>query len=98
MAAFGGDESVELARALRARLRGGVRDARRHEPVNRRPGRWRCAGRVAVVLVYAVVVVRAAGRHEPWRDEVVPLSIARNARSLVELAAPLRFEGHPILW
>jgi len=60
--------------------------------VNGRPAR------VAVVLIYAVVVVWVALHHEPWRDEVVPLSIARNAHSLGELEAPLRFEGHPILW
>jgi len=60
--------------------------------VNGRPGR------VAVILIYAAVVVWVALHHEPWRDEVVPLSIARNAHSLAELAAPLRFEGHPILW
>src|SRR4029453_13900709 len=31
-------------------------------------------------------------------DEVVALSIARNARSFAGLAEPLKFEGHPILW
>jgi hypothetical protein len=51
-----------------------------------------------VVGVYAAIVVVGAVCHEPWRDEVVPLSIARQAGSLAELAAPLRYEGHPILW
>ncbi|HJQ83704.1 MAG TPA: hypothetical protein VKA21_06505 [Candidatus Binatia bacterium] len=51
-----------------------------------------------VTLVYLAIVIWAAARHEPWRDEVVPLSIARHAQSLAELAAPLRFEGHPMLW
>jgi hypothetical protein len=53
---------------------------------------------VIVTVVFAGVVVAAASHHEPWRDEVVPLSIARQAGSLAELAAPLAFEGHPILW
>lgn len=63
--------------------------------------RWRGvdrAGSVAITLVFAAIVTWASLHHEPWRDEVVPLSIARQAGSLSELAAPLRFEGHPILW
>jgi hypothetical protein len=51
-----------------------------------------------VTAVYAAVVIWTVAHHEPWRDEVVPLSIARRAHSLAELAAPLKFEGHPILW
>lgn len=51
-----------------------------------------------LTLLYAAVVVWAAIHHEPWRDEVVPLSIARNARTLGELTAPLKISGHPILW
>src|SRR5690349_982865 len=92
--------AARRAGRLRAGLRRGVWDARRPD---RRPARDRApvngrSSRVAVVLIYAVVVVWVAVHHEPWRDEVVPLSIARNAHSLAELAAPLRFEGHPILW
>ncbi|MEO6029671.1 MAG: hypothetical protein ABIR79_22620 [Candidatus Binatia bacterium] len=52
----------------------------------------------AITAVYAIVVIWAASHHEPWRDEVVPLSIARAAHSFSELVAPLRFEGHPIGW
>lgn len=51
-----------------------------------------------MTFVYAAIVTWAAVQHEPWRDEVVPLSIARSAHSLRELAAPLDLEGHPILW
>ena len=58
--------------------------------------RW--AWSAAITAVYAVTVTWAASHHEPWRDEVVPLSIARHAHSLGELAAPLRFESHPIGW
>ena len=52
----------------------------------------------AITALFAVVVIWGAANHEPWRDEVVPLSIARQAGSLHALAAPLAFEGHPILW
>jgi hypothetical protein len=58
--------------------------------------RWTFAA--AVTALYAAIVVWGSVHHEPWRDEVVPLSIARQARSLAQLAEPLRFEGHPILW
>ena len=58
--------------------------------------RWAWAA--AITAVYAVSVIWAASHHEPWRDEVVPLRIARHAHSLGELAAPLRFESHPIGW
>ncbi len=51
-----------------------------------------------VTAVFAAIVIAAAVHHEPWRDEVAALSIARHAGSLRELAAPLAFEGHPILW
>ncbi len=58
--------------------------------------RWLWA--LGVTALYAVAVIWGAVHHEPWRDEVVPLSIARRARSLAELVEPLKFEGHPILW
>lgn len=53
---------------------------------------------VATTALFATVVIWTSMHHEPWRDEVVPLSIARRAGSLAELAEPLKFEGHPILW
>ncbi len=60
---------------------------------------WRSrSAAAAVTLVYAAIVIVGAAHHEPWRDEVVPLSIARDVGSLRELVAALRFEGHPILW
>jgi hypothetical protein len=51
-----------------------------------------------LTAVYAAIVCWGAVHHEPWRDEVVPLGIARQASSFAELARPLKFEGHPILW
>jgi hypothetical protein len=51
-----------------------------------------------LTFLYAVVVVWTALHHEPWRDEVMPLSIARSARTLRDLAAPLKTQAHPILW
>ena len=62
---------------------------------HRRPGRL---GAWVLTAAYATIVSFGAVHHEPWRDEVVPLSIARHAHSLVELTRPLKFEGHPILW
>jgi hypothetical protein len=53
---------------------------------------------VATTALFAAVAIWTSMHHEPWRDEVVPLSIARRAGSLAELAEPLKFEGHPILW
>lgn len=51
-----------------------------------------------VTALYAAIVITVSVYHEPWRDEVVPLSIARSAPSMAEMAAALKFEGHPILW
>jgi len=59
------------------------------------PGK-RAATRITILFALVVLIVSAA--HEPWRDEVVPLSIARNTASLREMIEQLRFEGHPILW
>ena len=58
--------------------------------------RWLLAS--TVTAVYAAVVITASVYHEPWRDEVVPLSIVRSASSWAEFTGPLKYEGHPILW
>lgn len=52
----------------------------------------------AIVALYAAVVAYAAAHHEPWRDEVVPMSFAKRVASLGELWQVLRYQGHPILW
>jgi hypothetical protein len=52
----------------------------------------------AIVAVYAAVVAYTAAHHEPWRDEVVPMSFAKGVASLGELWEVLRYQGHPILW
>ena len=52
----------------------------------------------AIVVAYATVVVVTASYHELWRDEVVPLSIARGMPSFVDLWHMVRHEGHPLLW
>jgi hypothetical protein len=52
----------------------------------------------AIVATYAIVVVGTASYHEFWRDEVVPLSIAREMPSFVDLWRMVRHEGHPLLW
>lgn len=53
---------------------------------------------MVVAAIYAAIVSYVSLHHEPWRDEVVPLSIVRAAPSLVEVWRALRYEGHPILW
>jgi hypothetical protein len=52
----------------------------------------------AVTALYVGTIIVAAVHHEPWRDEVVPLSIARELPSLGDLWRMLRHEGHPLLW
>jgi hypothetical protein len=52
----------------------------------------------AIVAAYAIVVAVTASYHEPWRDEVVPLSIAREMPSFADLWRMVRHEGHPLLW
>lgn len=52
----------------------------------------------AIVALYAGVVAYTAAHHEPWRDEVVPMSFAKGVSSLGELWEVLRYQGHPILW
>ena len=57
----------------------------------RRPEFW-------AALVYAVLVLVAASRHEPWADEAQAWLLARDA-SLVDLwSRLLRLEGSPGLW
>jgi hypothetical protein len=62
------------------------------------PGPASRTASIGITAVFAAIVVWGAVHHEPWRDEVVPLSIALRAGSPAELAEPLKFEGHPILW
>jgi hypothetical protein len=49
-------------------------------------------------LLWCAVVVLGTLRHEYWRDEVRALTLARDARSLPDLFALLKDEGHPMLW
>ena len=52
----------------------------------------------AIIAAYATTIVIGAAHHELWRDEVVPLSIAREMPSFSEVWRMVRHEGHPILW
>ena len=54
--------------------------------------------RVAILLGWCAIVLLVALRHEMWRDEVRALSFAMDAKSLADLAALLKNEGHPMLW
>ena len=51
-----------------------------------------------IAVAYAGIVVFGTAHHEPWRDEVVSLSIAREMPSVLDLWRTLRHEGHPVLW
>lgn len=53
-------------------------------------------------LLLVVVFLAAAGfvasRHEIWRDEAQAWLIAKDSRSLDDLALRIKFDGHPALW
>jgi hypothetical protein len=48
-----------------------------------------------VIAAFQVVLVTT---HVHWRDELQALLIAQDSRSLADLFANLRYEGHPALW
>jgi hypothetical protein len=59
----------------------------------------KCAIAVSIVLVvWLTIVISVATRHEFWRDEVRPLSLARAASSPLALYGLTQHEGHPVLW
>jgi hypothetical protein len=59
----------------------------------------KCTIAVSIVLVvWLTIVIFVATRHEFWRDEVRPLSLARAASSPLALYGLTQYEGHPILW
>jgi hypothetical protein len=51
-----------------------------------------------VTACWVLVVAVALSRHEPWRDELQAWMLARDSRTLAELARNARYEGHPLLW
>jgi hypothetical protein len=51
-----------------------------------------------LIGVWLAVVIFTITRHEYWRDEVRPWSIARAAHSPLDLIHRMRYEGHPVLW
>lgn len=56
---------------------------------------WRSRAAFAAIAALQIVLVTT---HVHWRDEVQALLIAQESRSLAELFANLRYEGHPALW
>lgn len=52
----------------------------------------------AVLLVWLGTCVLTVARHEFFRDEVRPLSLARTATSPVDLYRLTQYDGHPLLW
>src|SRR6185503_8356369 len=53
---------------------------------------------LSVLAAYVTVIVWGSANHEPWRDEVVAMSVARGSPTLWDLWTMMRHEGHPILW
>lgn len=53
---------------------------------------------LGILGVWLAVVLFTVGHHEFWRDEVRPLSYAREASSLNDLRLILENDGHPMLW
>jgi hypothetical protein len=58
----------------------------------------RVTAHAVLLLVWLGVVVSTLARHEFWRDEVRPLSLARSAGSPLGLFRVLGDDGHPFLW
>lgn len=50
-----------------------------------------------LLLLYAAIVAAVRAHHEPWRDEVEPWVMARDA-PWRDLAEACSFSGHPPLW
>ena len=53
---------------------------------------------LGVTLAYAVAISLFAVFHEVWRDEVVPLSLVAESRSLADVFRNMHNFGHPGLW
>jgi hypothetical protein len=51
-----------------------------------------------LLALWIVVAGFAASRHEMWRDEVRPLTLAREASSPLDLYRRAEYDGHPMLW
>ncbi len=53
---------------------------------------------LALLALWLAVAGFTASRHEMWRDEVRPLSLAREATSPLDLYRRVEYDGHPMLW
>ncbi|HEX5042740.1 MAG TPA: hypothetical protein VFV75_07525 [Candidatus Polarisedimenticolaceae bacterium] len=53
---------------------------------------------LAVLALWLALAGFTAGRHEMWRDEVRPLTLAREATSPLDLYRRTEYDGHPMLW
>jgi hypothetical protein len=54
--------------------------------------------RVALLCVWAAIVLVMAVRHVFWRDEVRAFNLALQGDTVVDMLRGLRGEGHPALW
>jgi hypothetical protein len=53
---------------------------------------------LAILAVWAALVVAQIARHVLWRDEVRALSFAENGDTILDMLKGLHGEGHPALW
>jgi hypothetical protein len=53
---------------------------------------------ILVLGIWLAAVVFTESRHEFWRDEVRPLSLARAADSPLDLYTSVQYDGHPLVW
>ena len=53
---------------------------------------------IALTAAFAIVAAVGLFHHEMWRDEYQAWLVARDAHSIRELFANLRYEGNPALW
>src|SRR3954453_20127568 len=59
---------------------------------------WKRPEVLALLVLYAAIVLWCALHHELWRDEVRAASIAHSSRWPWDLIRNLHNEGHPPLW
>ncbi|MEH1817533.1 MAG: hypothetical protein V7L31_00290 [Nostoc sp.] len=51
-----------------------------------------------IIIIFSVLGLIGILNHSMWRDELNPWLIVRDSKSLGNLIANIRYEGHPLLW
>ena len=65
-------------------------------PTGQQNDSW--AAPIALTAAFAIVAAIGLFHHDMWRDEYQAWLVARDAHSIPELFANLRYEGNPALW